>query len=477
MNATACYEAIRARDARFDGVFFTGVKTTGIFCRPVCPARTPRTDSCVFFDTAAAAVQAGFRPCLRCRPELAPGRQGQSLAEAVLRRVQEAAAEGVRLVDLEKSLGLGPRQVRRLLRQEFGINAVQVMQTQRLLLARQLLEQTGQPVSEVALASGFRSLRRFNAAFLAHHGRDPSSHRRTLARPADDPEIRLRLSYRPPLAWSVLMVYFRSRLVPGVEEIEGEEYRRTVGLGRAVGWVRVWPDAVKPMLHVAVAPSLSRVLGAVQGRLRRMFDLDAHPDAIASVLSRDPLLREVSGRFPGMRVAGAWDPFELAVRSILGQQITVAAATTLSARLAARLGEPVSTPFPNLHHLAVSPQSMAPLTVEDLCGLGLVRARAAALLHLAEWTMRGGLEFPPGADHEAAVARLVAQPGIGPWTAHYIAMRALRYPDAFPAADLGLRKAIGGGELISTREAERRAEAWKPWRAYAAIALWKSLSL
>lgn len=476
LTQTACYEALRARDARFDGVFYTGVKTTGIYCRPVCPARTPRTDSCVFFGTAAAAETAGFRACLRCHPELAPGRLGTSLAEAVLRRLQEAAVEGTRVADLERELGLGARQVRRLLQDEFGINAVQAMQTQRLLLARQLLEQTAQPISEVALAAGFRSLRRFNALFKERHGANPTDWRRTKQPAGETGEIHLRLSYRPPLAWEALMDYFRCRLVPGVEEIVGAEYRRTVRLGNAVGWLRVWPEGGQAVLNVAVAPSLSRVLGAVQTRLRRMFDLDAQPTVIAEVLGSDPLLAPVVRRFPGLRVGGAWDAFELAVRAVLGQQITVAAATTLSARLTASLGESVETPFENLHHLAVTPKALAGASVDELCRLGLVGARAAALRHLAAWALEGGLNFPPGTDHEAAVERLVQLPGIGPWTAHYIAMRALRYPDAFPAADLGLRKAVGAGELASARETERRSEAWKPWRAYAAIALWKSLS-
>jgi AraC family transcriptional regulator of adaptative response / DNA-3-methyladenine glycosylase II len=478
LNAPACYEAIRARDPRFDGLFFTGVKTTGIYCRPICPARTPRTTSCVFFETAAAAEAAGFRACLRCRPELAPGRQGATLAEAILRRLQETAAEGTHLASLESALGLGARQVRRLLTNAYGINAVQVLQTQRLLLARQLLEQTARPVSEVALASGFRSLRRFNALFRERHGCDPSSWRRAQPKtngPAG--EVRLKLRYRPPLAWDALLDYFRSRLVPGVEEIEGAEYRRTVRLGEAHGWLRVWPVADEPALHVSVSPSLSSKLGVVQARLRRMFDLDAQPHLITGALASDPLLAPVLRRHPGLRVGGAWDPFELAVRAVLGQQITVAAATTLSGRLTESLAEAVATPFPNLRRLALTPAALAGAGIDDLCRLGLVSARARTLRHLAEWTLAGGLNFPVGIDHDTAVARLVELPGIGPWTAHYIAMRALRYPDAFPAADLGLRKAVSAnGTPASAKETEMRAEAWRPWRAYAAIALWNSLT-
>lgn len=469
-----CYTALQARDARFDGVFFTGVKSTGIYCRPVCPARTPAARSCQFYPTASAAEAAGFRPCLRCRPELAPGCRGTSLAEAVLTRLQERAVEGTRLGDLEEDLGLSSRQVRRILGSEFGVTPVQVIQTQRLLLAKQLLQETGQPVSEIALAAGFRSLRNFNALFQQRYHLAPSACRRKGSPVSEG--LRLRLAYRAPLAWTALMDYFRSRLVPGVEEICGVEYRRTVTLGKATGWMRVWPHEREAVLLVEVSPSLMRHLGAVQNRVRRMFDLDARPDAIGSVLGADPLLAAVFTQFPGLRVGGAWDTFELAVRAVLGQQITVAAATTLSGRLAARIGNEVETPFPQLHRHAITAEAMQALTVEDLCQMGLVRARAETLMHLAKFALAGGLEFPPGLDHESAVAKLVELPGIGPWTAHYIAMRALRFPDAFPAADLGLRKAIGEGLLIPTKQAELRSLDWRPWRAYAAAALWKSLT-
>lgn len=475
LTADACYDALRAHDARFDGVFFTCVTTTGIYCRPVCTARTPRRSSCQFFQTAAEAENAGFRPCLRCRPELAPGASGDSLANAVLQRLQERAVDGSRLSDLDRDLGIGTRQVRRILKEAFGVSPVQVIQTQRLLLARQLLLQTRQPVSEIALASGFRSLRRFNAAFAEHHRQSPTQLRRSEEQPAES-AIELRLSYRPPLAWKALMDYFRSRLVPGVEAIEGDEYRRTVHLGARSGWLTVRPDKERPNLIVRVAPSLALSLGAVQCRLRRMFDLDAQPELIAAALSSDPLLGPVLARHPGLRVGGAWDTFELAVRAVLGQQITVVAATTLSGRLVQRLHQPVETPFANLNAHAVSPAAMLTLSVDDLCRLGMVRARAETLRHLATFALNGGLEFPPGTDHGDVVERLVAQPGIGPWTAHYIAMRALRYPDAFPAADLGLRKAVGQGELASTRGTEERSQQWRPWRAYAAALLWRSLA-
>lgn len=475
LNDDTCYTALQTRDARFDGVFYTAVKTTGIYCRPVCPARTPARTSCTFYATASAAETAGFRPCLRCRPELAPGVQGSSLAEAVLRRLQEHAVEGTKLEDLDQDLGLSSRQVRRILESEFGVTPLQVVQTQRLLLAKQLLQETAQPIGEIALAAGFRSLRNFNDVFQEHYHMAPGDCRRAGKKVQQDAGTRLRLAYRPPLAWEALMDYFRSRLVPGVEEISGLEYRRTAALGSTTGWLRVWPHESDPVLLVEVSPSLTRHLGAVQTRVRRMFDLDARPDAIREVLGGDPLLAPTLAQFPGLRVGGAWDTFELAVRAVLGQQITVAAATTLSGRLAARIGSPVESPFSGLHRHAITAEAMEPLTVEDLCQLGLVRARAETLRNLTRFALKGGLDFPPGLDHEQAVARLVEQPGIGPWTAHYIAMRALRFPDAFPAADLGLRKAVGQGTLAPARQVEQRSLDWRPWRAYAAAILWKSL--
>lgn len=475
LPAETCYTALKTRDARFDGVFYTGVLSTGIYCRPVCPARTPAEKSCQFYPTASAAEAAGFRPCLRCRPELAPGSRGTTLAEALLTRLQERAVDGTRLEDLDRELGLSSRQVRRLLASEFGVTPLQVVQTSRLLLAKQLLKDTSQPISEIALTSGFRSLRRFNALFRERYGLTPQSCRSAQAPSGES--IQLRLAYRAPLAWQALLDYFRSRLVPGVESIHGSEYRRTVHLGEASGWLQVQPDKTASYLTVQISPSLARHLGTVQARLRRMFDLDAQPEAIHQVLAPDPLLAPIVTAFPGLRVGGAWDTFELAVRAVLGQQITVAAATTLSGRLAARLSSPVETPFPELHQHAIRAEKLVHLTMDDLCRLGLVQARAKSLLHLAAFALDGGLDFAPGTDHEDAVARLVALPGIGPWTAHYIAMRALRFPDAFPAADLGLRKALGSeGEMVSTKQAELLSQAWRPWRAYAAAYLWKSLS-
>jgi|APTNR8051073442_1049403.scaffolds.fasta_scaffold01107_3 AraC family transcriptional regulator of adaptative response / DNA-3-methyladenine glycosylase II len=478
LDDESCYAAFAAGEARFDGLFFTGVKSTGIYCRPVCTARKPLRRSCSFYRTVGEAEAAGFRPCLRCRPELAPAVAGDSLPEALLRRLQERAVEGVRLGDLEADLGYSARQVRRILLDRFGVTPVQVVQTQRLLLARQLLRETAQPVGEIALAAGFRSLRTFNALFAERYGCAPGDCRGGKKKEgADQGTVQLRLAYRAPLPWTALMVYFKSRLVPGVESILGAEYRRTVEIGGLRGWLSVCPCTDRAEMRVTVSQSLFPVLGAVQSRVRRMFDLDARPDVMSEMMEGDPLLAPVWKKHAGLRVGGAWEPFELAVRAVLGQQITVAAATTLSGRLVAKVGADVATPFAELNRLAVTPAAIAELSVDDLCRLGLVSKRAETLRTLAGFALAGGLEFAPGITPEEVVARLTQLPGIGPWTAHYIAMRALRFPDAFPAADLGLRKAIGRGEMVTTAQAEARSEAWHPWRAYAAVALWFSLSM
>jgi AraC family transcriptional regulator, regulatory protein of adaptative response / DNA-3-methyladenine glycosylase II len=483
-DTEACYAAHRGRDARFDGVFFTAVKTTRIYCRPVCSARTPARSSCLFYSTAGAAEAAGFRPCLRCRPELAPGLDAAgSLAHALLRYIQGRALEGVTLAEMEAGLGMSLRQARRVLLAELGVTQVQILHTHRLLMAKQWLHETTAPVSEIALAAGFRSLRCFNACFRDHYGLPPTALRKKDPKNATGNAlsaggtVTLRLAYRAPLAWTALLDYFRSRLVPGVEEILENEYRRTVQVDGACGWLRVRPLETADALSVEVSSSLFRVLGVVQSRLRRLFDLDARPDIIAEHLKDDPLLTPVLTKYDGLRVGGAWDVFELAVRAVLGQQITVKAATTIAARLAQATGQVVETPFPGLTRLGITAEAVAALDVNALCALGMVRARAETLRHLSAFTLAGGLDFPPGASHEDVVTRLVQLPGIGPWTAHYIAMRALRYPDAFPAADLGLRKALGQGTLIPTKQAEAHSQIWRPWRAYAAAALWKSLEM
>ncbi len=483
-----CYRALLARDARFDGVFFTGVRTTGIYCRPVCTAKTPGRDRCRFFSSAALAEQAGFRPCLRCRPELAPGHapidSTRTIARAAATRIEAGAlASGGSLEDLAASLGLSSRQLRRAVRQELGVSPVELAQTNRLLLAKRLIAETQLPMVQVAFAAGFESVRRFNALFRSHYRLSPSTLRRSSTKAAASDCLRLVLAYRPPLDWNALLRFLAARAIPGVECVSDGAYHRTVGIGQHRGWLSVSSLADKTrragknppgrnLLAVDLATALAPVLPSILVRLRNLFDLDARPDVIAGHLALDPLLASWVEQRLGLRVPGAFDSFELSLRAILGQQVSVRGASTLAGRFAARFGEAIETPLPCLNRIAPTAEGISAARTATLAGLGLPAARAESLRNLARVVARGEIDLEPGIDPTAIVARLVELPGIGPWTAEYIAMRALRWPDAFPAGDLGLLKA---SRLKTARSLEKAAERWRPWRAYAAMHLWESL--
>lgn len=474
LDADVCYRALAARDARFDGLFFVGVTTTRIYCRPVCTARTPGRDRCRFFVNAAAAERAGFRPCLRCRPELAPGHAPvdatSRLAHAAAARIAAGALnEGGGIEALAGELGLSSRQLRRALRQQLGVSPVELAQTHRLLLAKQLLTETRLPVIEVAFASGFASVRRFNALFRSHYRLTPSRLRKTRGEADGRGALRLRLAYRPPLAWAELLRFLGDRALAGVECVTGDSYARTVALGKHRGWVRVGPDGGRNALAVELSASLTPVLPALLARLRHLFDLDARPDVIASHLAGDPRLGPLVRACPGLRVPGAFDGFELALRAVLGQQVSVRAATTLAGRVAAAFGEPVETPLACLNRLSPGPRRLASAATGELTALGVTARRAETIRALARAVAAGELRLEPGPAPEATVARLVRLPGVGEWTASYVAMRALRWPDAFPHGDLGLGKGLGG---LSPSRLCRAAEGWRPWRAYAAMHVW-----
>ncbi|HJU70955.1 MAG TPA: AlkA N-terminal domain-containing protein [Paucimonas sp.] len=478
-----CYRALAARDTRFDGVFFTGVKTTGIYCRPVCTVKTPRESSCEFFTTAAAAERAGFRPCLRCRPELAPYALQQNLAYAVWQRIVAGALNDGDIEQLANEVGLSSRQLRRVLLQHFGVAPIELAQTQRLLLAKKLLQETRLPMVNIAFAAGFGSVRRFNTLFAARYGMAPTSLRHaTLGEQDDTDAITLRLAYRPPFAWAEMLGYFAGRAIPGVEAIDGEgnaaAYCRSVRIGATQGWLRAVHLASKRQIQIALAPSLAPVLMPLLSRARNQFDLDANPAMIHTHLMQDALLTPLAERMPGLRVPGAFDAFELAVRAVLGQQVSVAGATTLSGRLTARFGDAAATPFAAVTHHFPSAQALADADIADIAQIGLPKTRAATIGNLARFAAHGGLEIKPGAALEDAVAQLKTVAGIGDWTAHYIALRALRFPDAFPAGDLGLQKAAARDHPDLTRLTEKqlalRAAAWSPWRGYAALLLWHS---
>lgn len=484
-DADACYRAVVTHDARFDGTFFVGVTSTGIYCRPVCRVKTPRRENCRFFSHAAQAEGAGFRPCLRCRPELAPQQHAWSAQNASALLAQHAA----RLLDspdawgdaapsvagLAARLGVSGRHLRRVFEAELGVSPLAWLQTRRLLAAKQLLADTQLPIAQVALAAGFASLRRFDAAFAAHYRMSPTALRREGGAPPTGAGIAVTLGYRPPYDVSAMLGFLQQRAIAGVEYVAAEAgtVRRTLRITAddrsACGWIacRFEPDAHRVRLQVAdtLAPELPRLIA----RVRAWLDLDADPAAIHAVLGAD---------FPhaaGMRVPGSPDGFELAVRAIIGQQVSVAAARTLVTRLVARFGDSLATPHDGLAQLFPTPAALAAASGDELGRLGLVRQRQAALLTLAHAVDDAQLALHPGADLAATLAALKALPGIGDWTAQYIALRALRWPDAFPAGDVALHKALGltGPPTRRMRAATALAERWRPWRGYAVVCAWQ----
>ncbi len=476
-NATA-YSALTSRDPRFDGVFFVGVTSTGVYCRPVCPARTPRQENCRFFDTAAAAEKASFRPCLRCRPELAPGNapmdDAQRVAHLLARRIEEGLVEsGVGLEEIASQFHLSSRQLRRIVQKQLGVSPIELLQTRRLLLAKQLLTETRLPVTQVAFASGFASLRRFNDAFSARYRMPPGRLRKQAAGVGSFDAAgtsTLQLNYRPPYDWHGVLQFLAARMMSGVEWISAGAYGRTVRLGEHSGWILVSHMPERNALAVEFTHSLSPVLPALLGRLRNLFDLSARPDQIAAHLMLDKTLRQEVRANPGQRVPGAFDGFELATRAILGQQITVKAATTLACRFAAAFGATIVTPHADLNLLSPRPEVVAKASVVGAEKLGIVSARARSIIALAQAMQSGELQLEAGARPEEVVKRLVALAGIGEWTAQYIAMRALRWPDAFPKGDVAILNNLGG---ITAKQAEAMSESWRPWRSYAVFHIWR----
>lgn len=484
MTRDALYRALRARDARFDGRIFVGVRTTGIYCRPICPARTPKLENIDFYPTAAAAQAAGFRPCLRCRPESSPDlaawRGTSSTVARALALIGEGGLDGddTDVDRLALRLGIGDRQLRRLFRQHLGASPIAVAQTRRVLFAKQLIHETSMSMTAIADAAGFGSVRRFNATFRGLYGRPPSDLRRRAGHGDGDRDsvapITLRLSYVPPYDWEAMTAFLAGRAIAGVEVVEPTCYRRTIGIDGAHGTVEVRPIAGRDALAATIRFPSVRALPTIVGRIRRVFDLGADVTAIDTQLAHDPYLARLIAARPGLRVPGAWDGFELAVRAVLGQQITVGAARKLAGKLVAAYGEavPAGLAAPGLTHVFPEP---ARLATAALATLGMPRARAATLAALATTADADSRLFERARDLDDAIARLRALPGIGEWTAQYIAMRALREPDAFPATDVGLLRAMASNGVRPTPDVlAARAETWRPWRAYAAQHLWTS---
>jgi AraC family transcriptional regulator of adaptative response / DNA-3-methyladenine glycosylase II len=481
LDVGACYRAFSTRDARFDGRLFGGVRTTRVYCRPICPARMPKRENMTFFATAAAAQEAGFRPCLRCRPETAPEfaawRGTSNTVSRALALIDAGALDETGIDRLAERLGVGERQLRRLFRQHLGASPVSVAQTRRVLLAKQLIHGTRLSMAEVALASGFGSIRRFNEIFQGLFGRPPGALRH--AHVADQSsgakgEVTILLGYRPPYDWPAMASFLKARAIPGVEVVSSDRYARTIEIEAVHGVVAVEPASGNALRIAIRFPRLS-ALPTIIARVRRVFDVAADPQAICRQLARDPLLAPLVAARPGLRVPGAWDGFELAVRAVLGQQVTVAAAISLAGRLVARYGLPLagSLEMEGLTHVFPRPEQLASA---DLTALGMPRMRAATLASLAAAVIADPKVLGAGRTLTECVAHLRTLPGIGEWTAQYIAMRELREPDAFPAGDIGLLRALTDvrGRRPTSGELLARAERWRPWRAYAAQHLWAS---
>jgi AraC family transcriptional regulator of adaptative response / DNA-3-methyladenine glycosylase II len=485
LETSTCYRALRARDARFDGRFFVGVRTTGVYCRPVCPARTPRLENVSFYPSAAAAQEAGFRPCLRCRPEASPElalwRGTSNTVSRALALIARGGLDGedADVEALAQRVGVGERQLRRLFRHHLGASPIAVAQTRRVLFAKQLLQETRLPMIEVALASGFGSLRRFNATFRSLYGRPPSALRRrsvelSVSTPRDEAHgVTLFLSYRPPYDWEAILDHFAHRAIPGVETVADGCYRRCVSENGEAGSVEVAHAPLRAALALTVRVPNVRALPGLVGRVKRMFDVAADADVIGAALSTDAALAPLVRQRPGLRVPGGWDGFELAVRAVLGQQVSVSAARKLAGSLVrvchrqptAARGESPAFSFPG-------PAVVAAANLDEL---GMPRSRKATLKALATACVETPEILEPAASLDEAVTRFGAISGIGDWTAHYIALRALGETDAFPVHDAGLLRAAASIGLASTpRELLARSEKWRPWRAYAAQHLWSS---
>lgn len=483
LDQAACYAAMRAHDTRFDGRFFCGVSSTGIYCRPICRVKLPKETNCTFYLSAAAAEAAGYRPCLKCRPELAPGLAPADavarLARSAARVIEEDCLTDRRISELAEMLGISDRHLRRVFFAEYGVSPVQFLQTQRLLLAKNLLTDTDLAVTDVAMTAGFGSIRRFNDLFKKQYRLAPGRFRnkeQVVCRDGDT--ITLFLAYRPPYAWNELISFLAARAIPKVECVSQDAYRRTVALKKGEtlhsGWISVAQLPKRNAISVTVASTLLPVLPQVLTRVRHLFDLNCDP---CSVYEKLETMESISPdiRVPGIRLPGSFDAFEMSTRAVLGQQITVKAARTLATRLADAFGEQIETPFEELSRTFPLPDKICSLEapIENRLGpLGVIGARARSILALAQALDSNAITLSLHGDHSLEMQKLLKLPGFGPWTVNYIAMRALGWPDAFLDTDYGVKKALAG---MPSKEALTLAQTWSPWRSYATITLWDSL--
>ena len=463
MEREICYEALRSHDSRFDGKFFVGVSSTGIYCRPVCRVRTPKMENCTFFESAAEAEQAGYRPCLKCRPELAPGSStleaSADLAHAAAWEIERSCGNDESLAELAARLGCTDRHLRRVFEQEFHVTPLQYRQTCRLLLAKKLLTDTELTVLEVAMAAGFGSLRRFNAVFEREYRLTPSALRKQPLKKQSRDQFTVEVGYRPPYRWEEMIDFLALRAIPGVELVRNEAYFRTVRMKENTGWIRVEDRADRNTLAVTVSASLLRSLPQVLARVRALFDTDSDPMVVQTALKS---MEEIDPRLPipGLRVPGCFDPFETCVRAILGQQITVKAATTLAGRVAREFGTPIETEIDGLDVIFPDAEPFAEIDLEQLGALGVISARGKTILALAE-LLRSGAPLTREA--------LLQIKGVGPWTADYISMRVLSDTDCFLPTDYGVKTALAP---LTETEMAALAENWRPWRSYAVMNLW-----
>jgi AraC family transcriptional regulator of adaptative response / DNA-3-methyladenine glycosylase II len=484
LDADACYKVLLARDRRFDGLFFVAVSTTGIYCRPICPARTPGRDRVTFYKHAAEAENAGYRACFRCRPEVAPGNSTTASTDATsqlvrlaLSKIEQGYLNEQSLEDLASSLNVSSRHLRRSIEAEVGVSPVMLAQTRRLALAKQLLHDTNLPMAEIAHASGFASVRRFNGLVQSRFGRSPTSLRKAHGESAKRGTFTLRLDYRPPFDWQHLLGFLGDRAMHGIERVEDGSYFRSIALGNRAYEIEVRNDAEKSRIVAEVPVQLAPLAMDLSNRLRRLFDLDARPDVIEKELGRDKWLGPIVKKQRGTRLPGAFDSFEIAIRSVLGQQVTVAGATTLAKRVVEKFGREVSigengkSTRSQIARIFPSAETIANASLADVRAIGMPEARAKTLLAISQKISDGRLVLEAGSDPEIAIASMTSIAGIGNFTSHVVAMRALRYVDAFPSSDLGVRKALNSK---NARELDGRAESWRPWRAYAVIHLWRN---
>jgi AraC family transcriptional regulator of adaptative response / DNA-3-methyladenine glycosylase II len=470
-----CSRARLSRDPRFDGKFFIGVVGSRVYCRSICPAPTAKEKNVRYFATAAAAAEAGFRPCLRCRPESSPGTPAwlgtSNTVSRALRLIGESGLEDGGVEVLAARLGVGSRHLRRLFLKHLGATPIAVAHTRRLHFAKKLIDETTLPMTQIALASGFGCVRRFNAGIRTVYHRTPTQIRRLARQKQSQPENQslFRLRFRPPYGWQGMLAFLAARAIPGVEVVQGGCYRRSISLNCNHGYFEISFDEVNHALAARVQFGDPRSLFFITERIRAIFDLNADWAAIVQSLRTDPVLAARVKADPGLRVPGCWNGFELAVRAILGQQVSVKGASTLAGRLVKTFGEPFSAPG-GITHIFPTPQALADA---NFAGIGLPIARAGTIRALAQAVCSGRISFEGVVNSADFLDRLCEIPGIGQWTAEYVAMRALGEPDAFPSSDLGLLRAL---DLKTARELEQRAEAWRPWRAYAAVHLWNRAS-